>query len=60
MKNLTSFAIKGTACACAMLALGAGRATAADPTPVTAIDILLQPDAAMIKHAEANNDQRRN
>jgi len=39
MKNLTSFVIKGTPCACAMLALGAGRPTAAHPTPVTAIDI---------------------
>jgi len=55
VKNLTSFVIKGTACACAMLALSAGRETAADPTPVTAIDILLQPDAAMLKHAEATN-----
>ena len=60
MKNLTSFVINGTPCACAMLALVAGRATAADPTPVTAIDILLQLGAAMLKHAEANNDQRRN
>ncbi len=55
MKNLTSFVIKGTACACAMLALGAGLATAADPTQVTAIDILLEPDATMLQHAAANN-----
>jgi hypothetical protein len=55
MKNLTSFLIKGTACACAMLALGAGRATAADPTQVTAIDILLEPDPMMLKHAAADN-----
>jgi len=26
-----------------------------DQTPVTAIDILLEPDAAMLRHAEANN-----
>jgi hypothetical protein len=25
------------------------------PAPITAIDILLEPDAAMLKHAEANN-----
>ena len=56
MKNLTNLAINSAmVCACAMLTLGAGRATAADPTQVTAIDILLEPDATMLRHAEANN-----
>ena len=55
MKNLTSFLIKGMACVCAMLALGASRAIADDPSPVTAIDILLEPDATMLQHAAANN-----
>ena len=30
-------------------------ALAADPAAVTAIDILLEPDATMLRHAEANN-----
>lgn len=30
-------------------------AVAADPTAVTAIDILLEPDATMLEHATANN-----
>jgi hypothetical protein len=31
------------------------RVFAFEPTPVTAIDILLEPDATILKHAEANN-----
>jgi hypothetical protein len=40
-----------------MLALGVGGAMAQAPASnaVTAIDILLEPDATMLKHAEANN-----
>jgi hypothetical protein len=43
--------------ALALFALGVGFATAQAPPPnaITAIDILLQPDATMLKHAEANN-----
>jgi hypothetical protein len=35
----------------------AQRVTAEEPNPVTAIDILLEPDATMIKHAEAANER---
>jgi hypothetical protein len=56
MKKLTSRLIKGAmACALAMLALGIGRATTADPSPVTAIDVLLEPDATMLQHSADNN-----
>jgi hypothetical protein len=30
---------------------------AEEPNPVTAIDILLEPDATMVKHAQAANEQ---
>jgi hypothetical protein len=50
------------ACACVVLGLGYATAqpaaTAAD-TSVTAIDILLLPDATMIQHAEAVNKRLR-
>jgi hypothetical protein len=32
-------------------------ATADEPNPVTAIDILLQPDATMVRQAEAANER---
>src|SRR5213594_1991889 len=67
--NVENILLNGTmACALAMLALGTGRATAqttepaaakADPNAVTAIDILLEPDATMIQHATATNDRLR-
>src|SRR5213076_3101931 len=67
--NVKNILLNGTmACALAMLALGTGRATAqttepaaakADPNAVTAIDILLEPDATMIQHATATNDRLR-
>ena len=41
-----------------MLALGTSRAIAADAS-VTAIDILLKPDATMVQHATATNDRLR-
>jgi hypothetical protein len=41
-----------------MLALGASRAIGTDAS-VTAIDILLEPDATMIQHATATNDRLR-
>jgi len=58
-KNLTHFLLIG-AMACAV-ALAGGNALAADakPNPVTAIDILLEPDATMIQHATATNDRLR-
>jgi hypothetical protein len=34
-------------------------ATADEPSPVTAIDILLEPDATMVRHAEAANERLR-
>ncbi len=43
-----------------LLALLPGTAqpvTADEPNPVTAIDILLEPDATMVKHAEAANER---
>src|SRR5512136_1589700 len=59
--------LKGTmACTLAMLALGTVCATAqttkpvaakADPNAVTAIDILLEPDATMVQQAQAVNDR---
>ena len=51
--------LRGTiACALALLALGTGRAIAADAS-VTAIDILLKPDATMVQHATATNERLR-
>ena len=44
------------ACALAMLALGTGRANAANAS-VTAIDILLEPDATTLQHATATNER---
>ena len=67
--NVKNILLNGTmACALAMLTLGTGRATAqttepaaakADPNAVTAVDILLEPDATMIQHATATNDRLR-
>ena len=57
MKHLTQLLMKG-AFAC-ILAVGSARTQAADgpakPEAITAIDILLQPDATMLQHAAANN-----
>ncbi len=65
--NVKNILLTGAmACALAMLALGTGRATAqttepaaakADPNEITAIDILLEPDATMVQHAEAANER---
>jgi len=59
MKSLTNILLKG-AMLFALILLGQNLhaqsvSTSASPSDVTAIDILLQPDAAMLKHAEANN-----
>src|SRR5260370_7781524 len=56
-KNLTHFLLIGVM-ACAV-ALARGNALAADakPNAITAIDILLEPDATMIQHATATNDR---
>jgi 4-amino-4-deoxy-L-arabinose transferase-like glycosyltransferase len=58
-KTLTHFLLIGVM-ACAV-ALTVGNAFAADakPNPITAIDILLEPDATMIQHAAATNDRLR-
>jgi hypothetical protein len=61
MKTITSRQLRlagALACALALLALGAGRAFAADGS-ITAIDILLKPDDTMIKHATATNERLR-
>src|SRR5207249_5963212 len=56
-KNLTLFLLIG-AMACAV-ALAGGQALAADakPNEITAIDILLEPDATMVQHAQAVNER---
>jgi len=58
-KNLTHFLLMGVM-TCAV-ALAGANALAADakPNPITAIDILLEPDATMIQHATATNDRLR-
>ena len=58
-KTLTHFLLTG-AVACAV-ALAGGQALAADakPNAITAIDILLEPDATMIQHATDTNDRLR-
>ncbi|MFL6506079.1 MAG: hypothetical protein ACJ8KC_11755 [Candidatus Udaeobacter sp.] len=55
-QNLTHFLLMAVM-TCA-IALTGGNALAADakPNPMTAIDILLEPDATMIQHATATND----
>jgi len=61
MKTATSTPLwlKGSiACAFAMLGPGTARAIAADAS-VTAIDILLKPDATMLQHATATNERLR-
>ena len=59
MKNLTNLLIKGAmAYALATLTVNAGAqqvALTTDQSPVTAIDILLEPDATMLQHSAANN-----
>src|SRR5438876_7814374 len=59
MKYLTNLVINGaTAFALAMLGVSVEAqqvALASEQTSVTAIDILLEPDATMLQHAEANN-----
>src|SRR6266705_510082 len=59
MKQLTQLLTKGTLACLLAMAAGIVRAQAADspakPDAVTAIDILLEPDATMLKHAEVNN-----
>src|SRR5439155_2082014 len=59
MKYLTNLVINGaTAFALAMLGVSVEAqqvALASEQTSVTAIDILLEPDATMLQHSEANN-----
>ena len=45
----------GTAALLGVLAVTMSVARPADVNPVTAIDVLLEPDATMLKHAAANN-----
>ncbi|MBI1818445.1 MAG: hypothetical protein HYR72_25970 [Deltaproteobacteria bacterium] len=54
-QNLTHFLLKG-AMVCAV-ALAGGNALAVEPNAITAIDILLEPDAVMIQHATDTNDR---
>jgi hypothetical protein len=55
-KNLTNFMLKG-AMACALAILGTNAYAQETSSPVTAIDILLEPDATMLQHAAATNDR---
>jgi hypothetical protein len=64
--NIKKILFSGSmACALSLLTLAVGCktapsvTTAAAPTDITAIDILLQPDATMIQHATAINDRLR-
>ena len=64
MKSLTNILLKG-AMLFALIVLGQNLhaqsvSTSASPSDVTAIYILLQPDAAMLKHAETNNARQAN
>lgn len=52
--KLTNFFLIG-AMACALAILGANAHAQGASSPVTAIDILLEPDATMLQHAAANN-----
>jgi hypothetical protein len=62
MKTLSHFLLKG-AVVCALAMQGNAQAQSvsprADQFPVTAIDILLEPDAVMIQHAETANARLR-
>ena len=58
-KNLTHFLLIGAMACAVALAGGNARAADAKPNPITAIDILLEPDATMIQHATATNDRLR-
>ena len=61
-KTLSRFLLMGAiVCALAMQgnALAQSASPPADQTPVTAIDILLEPDAVMIQHAETANARLR-
>jgi len=59
LKNLSQFLLKGVmACAVALAGVNA-LAADAKPNAITAIDILLEPDATMIEHATATNDRLR-
>lgn len=40
---------------CLAALLGCARTSSAQQNSITAIDVLLEPDATMLKHAEANN-----
>src|SRR6266700_2668219 len=59
MKQLTQLLTKGTLACLLAMAAGIAHTQAADspakPDAVTAIDILLEPDATMLQHCEANN-----
>src|SRR5437762_6348206 len=57
--NVKNILLNG-AMAC-VVAMAGGNAIAADAktNPITAIDILLEPDATMIQHATATNDRLR-
>ena len=56
-KRLADLMVKGVM-AC-ILAIAGATTQAQEPAPVTAIDILLKPDATMIRHATAVNDRLR-
>jgi hypothetical protein len=55
--NWTHVLLKGVMACAVVLAGGNALATDAKPDAVTAIDILLEPDATMVQHATATNDR---
>lgn len=61
MKTLSHFLLTAVVCALAMQGNARAQSVSprADQSPVTAIDILLEPDAVMIQHAEAANARLR-
>src|SRR5205823_8575476 len=58
-KNLTHFLLIGVMTYAVALTGRNARAADAKPNPITAIDILLEPDATMIQHATDTNDRLR-
>jgi hypothetical protein len=59
MKNLINLLIAGTMMYALSMQSGNALAQDASPPAVTAIDILLEPDATMVQHAEAVNERLR-
>src|SRR5438046_9814496 len=55
--NVKNILLNGPLASVVAMAGGNAAAAKAKPNPITAIDILLEPDATMIQHATATNDR---